>query len=306
MQLSIIITNYNTRELLRQSLLSIKESTHKITYEIIVVDNNSSDGSREMLNNHFRDIRLISNQCNEGFSKANNQAASVANGKYLLFLNPDTIVYNSALDKMVEYLDTNHNIAILGPKLVNLEGTLQRSCGIYPNLFTEFTIRTFLSRLFPHNRVFGAYLMAGWDYSSPRKVDWVTAACMMVRKDVFCKVQGYDENIFMFYDEVDLCYRVKQLGKNIVFFPQVTVCHIGGGSWRNFREIPIFHNCRSAYYFFQKHYTKWQSMVLKFLLLIEIVLNYSIFIPYLLLIGEDLSGVRARVKGYNACIKFLL
>ncbi len=150
MNVSIIIVNYNTKELLKQVLTSIKQNVKKISYEILVIDNNSNDGSCELLTTNFKDAKLIANKSNFGTSKANNQGAEIAKGECLLFLNSDTIVCKNALEIMYKFLGNEKSAAAVGCKLLNKDHSLQRSCGIFPNLLTEFYIRTYLSSLFPN------------------------------------------------------------------------------------------------------------------------------------------------------------
>jgi len=302
---SIIIVNFNTRALLNKLLISIKEKIKSLEYEIIVVDNNSQDGSVKFLKKHFPETVLIENKINMGFSKANNQGAKLAKGRYLLFLNSDTLVCDGAIEKMLEYLQKNQSTTIVGPKLLNQDGTLQRSCGVFPNLLTEFSGRTFLNRLFPTSKVFGAYKLGTWDYATEKKVDWVSGACMLIRKNVFDQVGGFDEYIYMFYEDVDLCLRVKKAGYKVAFLPDAQIYHIGGGSWQTYREIPIFHSYRSVLYFFLKHYPKWKTAPLKIFLIIEFLLSYLIFVPYLVITGKYREA-KSRLKGYNARFKHLM
>lgn len=306
MDISILILNYNTKALLEQCLNSIKSNARNIQYEIIVVDNNSSDGSVEYIEQHFSGLTIIANKHNAGFTKANNQAAKLAKGRNLLILNSDTIIHPNSLDALVEYLNASPNVAIVGSKLKNPDGSLQLSCGIYPNLYNQFLYRTFISRIFPNNPILGVYQYGGWDYSTTRLVDWVTGACLLIRKEIFERIGGFDENIFMFYEDVDLCFRVKKLGHNIVFFPDAEITHIQGGSWKNYRETPISHGCKSALYFFKKHYPYWQSYVLKLFLIVEILLSIIIFIPYLLLKGESTKDIKSRLKGYKICMSHII
>lgn len=302
--LSILILNYNTKNLLSQCLNSIESNVKNVQYEIIVVDNNSSDGSVKYIKQHFSAITIIANTQNVGFTKANNQAAIIAKGKYLLILNSDTIVHTGSLTALITYLDENKNTGIVGPKLLNPDKSLQLSCGIHPNLLTEFLNRTFLSRIFPNNKFMGVYKYGGWDYTT-KSVDWVTGACLLIRKNIFQKINGFDENIFMFYEDVDLCFRLKKLGHDIIFFPDAQVTHIHGGSWINYREVPIFYSCKSALYFFKKHYPRWQTLVLRLWLLTEILISYIFFIPFLLITQRDMNSIKSRIKGYNACLRYI-
>jgi len=196
--------------LLKRLLISIKEKMKSVEYDIIVVDNNSEDGSVEFLKNYSLKTVLIENKTNVGFSKANNQGSKLANGRYLLFLNSDTLVRDGAVEKMLEYLQREQSTAIVGPKLLNQDDTLQRSCGIFPNLRTEFSDRTFLNRLFPTSKVFGTYKLGAWDYGTEKKVDWISAACIFIRKDVFEQIGGYSSLPLM--EAAHLCKKLREIG----------------------------------------------------------------------------------------------
>ncbi|MFQ5639064.1 MAG: glycosyltransferase family 2 protein [bacterium] len=304
--LSLIIVNHNTRGLLKQLLLSIKRNTKKVFYEIIVVDNASGDRSAALVKEDFQDIVLIENQSNLGFSQANNQAVKIAKGDYLLFLNSDTIVCENAVESLFSFLEQEKYAAVVGCKLLNIDDTLQRSCGIFPNLKTEFYFRTFLNRLFPTSPTFGSFKLGSWDYSSLMEVDWVSGACLMIRKNIFDQIGGFDETLYMYYEDADLCLRVKKLGWKIYFIPDAYVYHLHGGSWQQNREIPIINGCKSALYFFRKHHDLWKVPLLKILILIETLLSYLILTPILVIKGEKYAIIKSRFRGYTACLKYLL
>ncbi len=303
LDLSVIIVNYNTRELLVQLLESIMENVVTISYEIIVIDNGSQDGSVELLRSEYGNVHLIRNEENTGFSRANNQGSTLSTAKYLLLLNSDTIVSKGAVETMMDQLESDDKIGIVGPRLINCSGEVQKSCGVFPTLLTEFFSRTFLDRLFPRHQIVARYSMGAWDYSSTRKVEWVTGACMMMGKPTYDALSGFDENFYMFYEDVDLCFRITQMGYSVLYCVESAVTHIGGASWIEFREIPIEHKCRSALYFFSKHFGAEQLLVLRFLCLVEIVLTYIILLPYLLLKGEPSGRIGSRVRGYNKALR---
>lgn len=306
MNVSILIVNYNTKDLLKQLLISIRENVRKVSFEVIVVDNNSNDGSCELIKNRFSDVNLIINESNVGFSKANNQAAKLAKGKYLLFLNSDTIICENALERMVAFLEKEESTAVVGCKLLNKDNSLQRSCGIFPNLQTEFYFRTFLNRVFPTSKIFGSFKLGSWDYSSISQVDWVSGACLMIRKKIFDEIGGFDEQLYMYYEDADLCLRVKKLGLKIYFIPDAYLYHLYGGSWHSNREIPIVNSCISSIYFFRKHHKKWKIHILKILILFETFICYFIVTPFLIIKGEKYTGIESRLRGYSACLKYII
>ncbi|MFQ5823193.1 MAG: glycosyltransferase family 2 protein [bacterium] len=305
MDVSIIIVNHNTKELLKELLTSITQNVKNISYEVIVVDNNSTDGSCELFKTNFTKVTLIANKSNFGFSKANNQAAKLTKGKNILFVNSDTIVCENAIERMFAFLEKEKSTAVVGCKLLNKDNSLQRSCGIFPRLLTEFYFRTFLNRIFPTSKIFGSFKLGSWDYSSVLEVDWVSGACLMIRKEIFDQIGGFDEHLYMYYEDVDLCLRVKKLGWKIYFTPNASVYHLHGGSWERNREIPIFNSCISSLYFFRKHHKKWKIIFLKLFILIETFLSYFVLIPYLVIKGEEYSGIKSRLRGYTACLKHI-
>jgi len=212
--LTVVILNWNTCALLEKCLRSLVCPHRGIDVEIIVVDNASGDNSREMVRREFPQINLIVNRKNIGFGAGNNVALPHARGRYVLFLNSDTVVMNGALRAMVGYADAHTDIGILGPKLLNGDGSLQYSCRRYPNLATGFFRNTPLGRLFPRNRFATDYLMLDWDHATPRDVDWVSGAALMMRRELLNHIGAFDEDYYMYCEDVDLCWRANHTPLN--------------------------------------------------------------------------------------------
>jgi len=252
--LSVIIVNYNVKQLLRGCLCSIYRSTKGINLEIIIVDNNSTDGSVEMLRKEFPGVRLIENQENLGFAKATNQGLRESRGRYVLLLNPDTAVLSGALDKMVEFMEVNSQAGALGCKLLYPDGNLQRSCRSFPTLVTAFFEDTGLEKFFPKNKLVARYKMGYWDYNDVREVDQPMGSALMIRREVFEDVGLLDERFYMFFEEVDLCFRVKKRGWKIYFTPSVEIVHYGGQSSRPTMPEMMIQGYKSKHKFFRKHY----------------------------------------------------
>lgn len=254
MQLSIAIVNWNTVELLRQCLVSVYDNLDGIDAEVIVVDNGSSDGSAEMVKSLFLQVRLIEAKENLGFTKANNLAYKKSSGEYFLLLNSDTVVLPGALFHLVKFLDTHPAAGAVGSRLLNGDGTLQRSCSPFPTPLQELFDALCLSKLFPKNRLFGGFAMSYWDFSSTREVDFAGGSCLLLRRTALEEVGLLDEGFFMYSEEADLCYRLKEAGWKVFFYPQAKVIHYGGQSSRldvNRTSVEI---CRSKYRFMKKHY----------------------------------------------------
>ncbi len=211
MDLSVIILNWNTRKLLQECLQTLTRPHNGLDVEVIVVDNASSDDSRDMVRREFPQVKLIANPMNLGFGAGNNVGIPTSAGRYVLFLNSDTQVTEGALKSLVDYADANPDVGILGPKLLNADGSLQYSCRQYPNLATGFLHNTPLGRLLPKNRHAADYLMKNWDHATPRDVDWVSGAALMIRRACLDQIGGFDEDYYMYCEDVDLCWRANHV-----------------------------------------------------------------------------------------------
>ena len=226
MDLSCIIVNYNSSNLLENCLDSIFKTIHGIDFEVIVVDNSEDDPGMQALKASFSKVRYIFNHCNVGFSKANNQAAKIAQGDDLIFINPDTILTDQAINSMQSYFCSNSEAGALGPKVLNPNGSIQYSCRRYPTLWTGlFNRYSILSQLFPQNPFTSEYLMLDIDHNGILPVDWLSGCCLMVRKKVFEEIGGFDENYFLFNEDVDLCRTINETGRTVIYFPKAIANH---------------------------------------------------------------------------------
>lgn len=228
--LSVVVVSYNTKDLLNTCLRSIKHETKGIDFEVIVVDNASTDSSKDMLNREFPAIKTIFNPVNKGFAAANNQGILIASGDYLLLLNSDTEILDGAIQKTVHFVEKNREVAIVGCRLLNQDGTLQPSCRSFPTVWNIFTETFFLYLLFKRTRLFGSYYMTWFNYDRLQEVDVVIGAFMMIRRAVIDQVGLLDESYFMYSEETDFCLRARRKGYRTYFFPNADVIHVGGGS----------------------------------------------------------------------------
>lgn len=249
MDLSIVIVSYNTKEMLRACLNSLEAGTEGLTVETFVVDNNSPDGSAEMVRTEFPQVRLIANTGNTGFTRANNQALRLTVGRNVVILNPDTEADPGALTVLVRYLDEHPDVGAVGPMLLNTDGSLQPNGVFFPTIRTEFLGHTGLwkrkgisERMWHYHRE---------DFDSVCEVDVVTGACMMVRHTVMDRAGMLDEDFFMFYEETEWCWRIKvKLHYKILYIPQSRIVHHWMGSVRQqnwvmtrrlFRSMVTYH-----------------------------------------------------------------
>ena len=255
-ELSICIVNYKVKNLLRDCLDSIYKASGAKP-EIIVVDNNSEDGSVPMIRERFPQVKLIENRRNVGFAKAMNQALREATGSYVLLLNPDTLIVDDAVPKTLSFMERTRDAAIVGCRIVNADGSLQLSCKNFPSLLDLFLKMSFLYRLFPQHRFFGRPYMSYFNYDATREVDVVMGAFMMARRDAIDDIGLFDERYYMYSEEVDWCWMAKQKGWKVYFYPAAEIVHYGGQSTKLAAERMFVELQKSECKFYGKH-CRWE------------------------------------------------
>ncbi|MFQ3550181.1 MAG: glycosyltransferase family 2 protein [Armatimonadota bacterium] len=251
---SFIIVNYNTEELIVECISSIYKYCNDLQFEIIVVDNASLDNSVDKIKNSFSDVKIIESKTNLGFARANNKAAKIANGKYLILLNPDTSLTKNAIQRMVNFLEKNDNIGIIGPKLVDANGTTQiSSFGFFPSI-TECLIRAFrIYKFFPNLSISKKFLIKPDGNKEITEVSHLLGACFVIKKDFFSELKGFDERFFLFLEETDLCKRVLQKQKKIVYYTKSEIIHYGEQSMQNMLDRSGGLYIRSYNKYIKKH-----------------------------------------------------
>lgn len=255
--LSLVVVQFGGVELLRACLASLPAACSTISHEVIVVDNASPDDSVAMVRREFPHVRMIANATNAGFTRANNQGIAIARGRHVCLLNNDTEAHAGAFDAAVAYLDANADIGALGLRLLNTDGTRQASCRRFPGLLQSLFNRTSLmTRLFPNNPFSTGYLMTDLDDDAPHDVDWVSGACLLVRREVLAKIGGLDERFFMYSEDVDFCLRVWRGGWRVTFYQGGVVTHHSGASSNRMPYYPIVARHRSMWVFYKKHYSR--------------------------------------------------
>ena len=279
---SIIILSYNTQELLKQCLTSIFKHIHGIQFEVIIVDNNSHDGSVEMVKKNFPKVLLIENKENAGFAKGANVGAQKARGEYLLFLNSDTTMIDQGVRNMISYMEKYPGVAIVGGNLQNHEGGTSKSFGEFLTL-PEVILMLFFDRGRKKDR------------KTVSPVEWVSGGYMLVRAAVFDKIGGFDEHFFMYLEDMELCYRVKKDGLNVVYYPDAKVKHVGqGSSNRSFAIVNIY---RGLQYFYKKHRSLPEYLLLKFLLVDKAVSA---------ILAGSLTGNRYLITTYKKALRVVV
>mgnify|MGYP000380341556 CR=1 FL=1 len=252
---SVIIVNYNVRVFLETCLRSLERALSGLKSEIIVVDNASDDGSVEMLRQKFPTVKVIVNEKNIGFSAANNKGLKEASGKYLLLLNPDTIVQEDTVRTMYDFMENEQQAGLAGCKILNPDGSLQLACRrSFPTPWVAFTKIMGLSNLFPMSKIFGRYNLAYLDPDKSYEVDSVSGSFMFIRRSTLDQIGGLDEKFFMYGEDLDLCYRIKKAGWKIFYIHSTRVIHYKGESVRrsDIDEVKVFYEAMRL--FVRKHF----------------------------------------------------
>ena len=261
-QLSVVIVSFNTREVLRRCLKRLDEVASGLTLEIFVVDNASRDGSVEMLKAEFPHVRVFPSQTNLGFGAANNRVIHMATGRYIVLLNSDAFPLPGALQNAIKHMDDEPGTALGGGRLIGEDGSWQPSARMFPSMVNDFLSLSGLASRFPKSRFFGR---ADRTWADPRqscKVDWVPGAFSIVRPDALRQVGVLDEAFFLYYEEVDLCRRIKAAGHSVRYWPDVVVVHLGGESAKSLPDMVrstagaqlTLWRMRSGFLYYRKHH----------------------------------------------------
>jgi len=259
---SVIIVSYNTRDTLRACLESLYTAIGARRVEIIVVDNASRDGSADMVAEEFPATRLVRNPTNLGFAAANNLGFGIAHGRYLILLNPDTLLDAAAIELSLTHMDAHPAVGLAGGRLLGRSGADEPSARLFPSLLNEFLVLTGLAARFPRSRFLGRFDRTWADPSEPAPVDWVPGAFAIIRRSALTEVGGFDERFFLYYEEVDLCRRFKAAGWQVWYWPDIVVRHWGGESSKTVEGEAfsasgsqlVLWRMRSALLYFHKHH----------------------------------------------------
>jgi GT2 family glycosyltransferase len=256
MDLSIIIVNYNVKEFLQNLLHSINKAAQNISHEVIIVDNGSDDGSVELIQQNFPEVKLIINKENLGFGRANNIAMKQAEGEYFLLLNPDTLLSEDTLQEMMSFLKNHAEAGIAGCKILNPDGTLQLACRrSFPGPWTSFCKVMGLSNLFPRSKIFAKYNLTYLDENQTYEVDAISGSFMMMKREAYEKTGGFDEDFFMYGEDLDLCYRIQKEGYKVFYVHSAQIIHYKGESTKrsNIDDTKLFYD--AMHLFVKKHFS---------------------------------------------------
>jgi N-acetylglucosaminyl-diphospho-decaprenol L-rhamnosyltransferase len=295
--LSIVLVGWNNKAYLDPCLKSLYESEMKNTFDVIVVDNGSTDGSQQMLAEKYPQVKIIQNPGNVGLGKASNQGIEATTGRYILLLNNDTIVNGSSFDAMVDFLDKNPRTGAVGGKLLNPDGTIQAGYNYFSSLYQELLVAT---------RV-GEFIRPGYpavmDANQIKSVDWLGSACLMVRRSALDKVGRLDEGYFIYGDEADLQYRLKKAGWEVHFLPEAHTVHFGGRSMNRWSRRKMVY--RGKLLFYQKHYGILQTFGLRLMLgILSIAKLIAWSIMFIFPKARDLAKneLRSNVEVIQLCL----
>ena len=294
MDVSIIIVNWNTRELLLDCLKSVYDTAADLNTEVIVVDNGSHDGSSQAVKEGFPQAKLIQNSENKGFARANNQALSNTTGRYALLLNSDAKLTDGALTELVNFMDKTPKAGIAACQYINQDGSKQNSFDSFPSLATELLNKTLLKTLFPQK-----YPSKKKEYPKPMEVDSVIGACMIVRKEAIKQVGMLDEDYFFFIEETDWCFRMHKAGWKVYHLPEIKVYHLQGQSKEKNPSKAWIEYYRSSYTFFKKNRSAFSYYTLRILRVGKLIINLLlVLLGFLATLGLD-KGLRRRFRIYR-------
>ncbi len=302
--LSVVIVSWNVRVLLRRCLRSVLANLHTRTLanpQIIVVDNGSSDGTVEMVRTEFPGIHLIANDENRGFPAANNQGLAVAQGRYVLLLNPDTEVRDDALATMVAFADTHLDVGMIGPQLLNPDGSVQSSRRRLPTLATAFFESTWLEPCAPR-RLLERYYISDRPDDAIQDVDWITGAAMLARREAIDEVGPMDEGFFMYSEELDWCRRFGEAGWRVVYLPTAQIVHHVGKSSEQVVAARHIHFQTSKVRYFRKYHGRATSEVLRWFLLANYVWQLGLE-SVKWLVGHKRSLRKQRIEAYREVLR---
>jgi GT2 family glycosyltransferase len=306
MDVSIVVVNWNTRELLRDCLVSISAQTHRSSYEVIVVDNASRDGSASMCKQDFPSVALVANEINRGFAAANNQGMKIARGRYVLLLNPDTVILDEAIDRCVAYADSHPDIGVVGCQVLETDGHIQQTGFSFPSPWTLFLTLTGLPRLLPGIPLFSKPQMGWWKRDDERDIDVVSGMFMLVRREAIEQVGVMDESYFVYAEEADWCFRFYKAGWRRVFYPGARIIHVDGGG-KSTSQVNVKMRVqlqKSTMIYFRKNlgYLPW--LAAKILFLISNAARYLTWLASSLLTRDP--NARGKAAAATAALRFHL
>lgn len=303
---STIIVTWNSKQFLAKCLDSMRAHHRNGLMEVIVVDNASSDGTVSELKPSYPDVLWIENRENTGFAKANNLGMERASGRYLCLVNPDVEFLDNSVERLCRYMDAHPEAGLCGPRILNSDRTLQYSCREYPSLWNNLCFALGLHRLFPRHPVFSSELMSYFDHDEVREVEAISGCFVVVRREALLDVGPLDEGFFMYSEDLDWCRRFNDRGWKIVFNPEATAVHYGGGSSDQApADFAVMKDLAITRYW-RKHHGAVENMLIRGILLANHALRYAIFGVLCLLGPERGRDLRGTMRRHAACFRTLV
>ncbi len=302
MKLSIVIICWNDRAVIEECLNSILEEVQDKKLEVIVSDNGSTDGSRELIRERFSAVRIVANGENLGFARGNNAGIQHATGEYVLILNPDTIVHPGAIDRWVNWADGHPEAGAFGCRVLNPDGSYQEPARPFPTIRGSWIAALGLAWLGRFSKYFVANRYVGWDGGSERQIDWQYGCCVLFRREVLLELGGFDEQFFYHFEEVDLCYRTWRAGHSILFFPDAEITHLGGQSVGRAPIRFYLETWRNRYRYFFKHYGARGARRCRTAALAWLIIRFCGY--GLLRMVRNTEPLRARLEMYSVAIRW--
>lgn len=304
--ISIIIVNWNTKELLLNCIKSLLQETSHCTMEIIVVDNASTDGSPKAVKKMYPNVNVIINKSNLGFSKANNIGINQSNGRYLCLVNSDIKILDGCVDRMCCYMEKHDSIGVLGPKTLNADMSLRINCRTFPTLWNSFCQAIGLHKFFPRYRLFSDSLMTYFLHDSIKGVNVLPGCFLMIRKEAIDEVGFLDEKFFFYGEDKDWCKRMKDGGWDVVFFPNSEVIHYAGKSAGKTPVRFLIEGLRSNSYYWEKHHGRFKKKLFLGVMLLSHSIRLGSSLIMYVAIPAERKQFSERLSGSIACTRWLI
>jgi GT2 family glycosyltransferase len=301
-KLSIVIICWNDLKVISQCLESVFSETDQIPFEVIISDNGSSDGSLDYIRQHFLTVRIVENGENLGFARGNNAGIAASHGEYVLILNPDTIIRDRALEKLVAFADSHPEAGAFGCRVLNPDGSFQNPARPIPTLFGYLISALYLRSLGRLSPRFDSDVYAGWEGRSKRAIGYQSGCCIMFRRDILTTLHAFDERFFFHFEESDLCYRIWKSGRSVLFCPNAEITHLGGQSVGRFPIRFALETYRSGYRFFYKHYGVKGLHKIRWVYLLRFLIRYCGYT--LLSLFRKSEAVADRLNMYKVSIQW--
>jgi N-acetylglucosaminyl-diphospho-decaprenol L-rhamnosyltransferase len=301
-KLSIVIICWNDLKVISNCLKSIFDETGKFDFEVIVSDNGSTDASVEHIRKVFPRVRIVENGANLGFANGNNAGIRVATGEYVLILNPDTLIIDRALEKLVNFAERHPEAGAFGCRVLNPDGSFQNPARPIPTVFGYLIAALYQRWLGRFSTVFASDLYPGWDGRSERTIGYQSGCCVMFRGQMLKNLGGFDDRFFYHFEETDLCYRVWQAGSSVLYYPGAEITHLGGQSVGRFPIRFALETFRSGYRFFYKHYGRKGLVRIRWVYLMNLCLRHCGY--KLVKLFRPSEAVENRIKMYRVAVKW--